>query len=145
MQTTCGIFIFNPDGKILICHPTGNKKDNGWSIPKGKPNKDEALIDAAIRETREETGLDLSDKASGIRFVSEAIYKSNKKRLMAFIFRSDSQFEVSDLKCLSCTDNTDVPEIDKFDFVSTKEAMTRLHESQVRVLKDFLQDKKDVA
>jgi predicted NUDIX family NTP pyrophosphohydrolase len=47
--------------KFFLVHPGGpffKNKDSGvWSIPKGLPDKDEELLDAAIREFTEETGL----------------------------------------------------------------------------------------
>ena len=41
------------DGKLLL----GKRKDGGWCIPCGHVEWDESVEDAAIRETREETGL----------------------------------------------------------------------------------------
>ena len=38
-------------------HPTGSSWKNSYSIPKGKIEKGETNIDAAIRETFEETGV----------------------------------------------------------------------------------------
>jgi predicted NUDIX family NTP pyrophosphohydrolase len=47
--------------RVFLAHPGGplyTRKDDGhWSIPKGEPAEGEALIDTAIREFEEETGL----------------------------------------------------------------------------------------
>jgi predicted NUDIX family NTP pyrophosphohydrolase len=46
--------------EIFLVHPGGPfwaKKDSGaWSIPKGEFNDNEAPLEAAIREFKEETG-----------------------------------------------------------------------------------------
>lgn len=47
--------------EVLLVHPGGlfwARRDAGaWSIPKGEPGEGEDLLNAAIREFREETGL----------------------------------------------------------------------------------------
>ena len=47
--------------EVLLLHPGGpffRKKDEGvWSIPKGIPEEGEPLLEAAIREFQEETGI----------------------------------------------------------------------------------------
>jgi ADP-ribose pyrophosphatase YjhB (NUDIX family) len=43
--------------KILLVKPQGIKKNNIFSIPKGIIEEDESCLEAAIRETKEETGL----------------------------------------------------------------------------------------
>lgn len=35
MKITNGIFLFDNDGLILICHPTCSGRAKNWSIPKG--------------------------------------------------------------------------------------------------------------
>lgn len=49
--------------EVLLLHPGGpffRNRDNGvWSIPKGIPEKDEALQEAAMREFGEETGIEV--------------------------------------------------------------------------------------
>jgi predicted NUDIX family NTP pyrophosphohydrolase len=50
--------------EVFLVHPGGpfwaNKDLNAWSVAKGEPDGDEELFVAAIREFREETGLDIS-------------------------------------------------------------------------------------
>lgn len=47
--------------EVLLGHPGGplfrKKDDDAWSIPKGEPDTGEDLLQAAIREFREETGF----------------------------------------------------------------------------------------
>jgi predicted NUDIX family NTP pyrophosphohydrolase len=47
--------------KFLIAHPGGpffkNRDQGYWSIPKGEPEEEEEIFDAAVREFEEETGL----------------------------------------------------------------------------------------
>lgn len=51
--------------QVLLVHSGGpffkNKDDGAWTIPKGEPQADEALIDAACREFIEETGFILAN------------------------------------------------------------------------------------
>ncbi len=47
--------------QIFLAHPGGplfqNKDEGYWTIPKGEPPEDEELLDTAIREFEEETGI----------------------------------------------------------------------------------------
>ena len=52
-----GVLIFNEHGQLLMAHATGQKH---WDIPKGGAEPGESARTAAIREVREETGIDLS-------------------------------------------------------------------------------------
>ena len=53
------VLIYN--NRILLCHPTNSKWIKTYSIPKGKKEKNnETLLETAIRETKEETGIDLN-------------------------------------------------------------------------------------
>jgi len=63
-----------------------NKGRDSWSLPGGAAEGDESLEDAAIREAKEETGLDIN--VYGIAAVNEAITKWNEKVLF-ITFRAD--------------------------------------------------------
>ena len=57
-EKSCGCIILKSDKVLLI----GTKDDNGklfWSFPKGHQEDGETDIETAIRETKEETNLDV--------------------------------------------------------------------------------------
>lgn len=56
---SCGTVIVNPAGELLLCHVTGQ---DHWDLPKGRPDPGETPLHAALRETREETGLALDPR-----------------------------------------------------------------------------------
>ena len=65
IQTSSGLLIYNYidyELKIFLVHPGGpfwkNKPNEGWGIPKGKVEDNESLFETALRETKEETGID---------------------------------------------------------------------------------------
>jgi 8-oxo-dGTP pyrophosphatase MutT (NUDIX family) len=53
-RLSCGIVIVNSSAELLLCHVTGH---GHWDLPKGGANAGESPLQAALRETREETGL----------------------------------------------------------------------------------------
>lgn len=57
---SCGTVILNPQGELLLCHVTGR---DHWDLPKGGLDPGESPLQAALRETREETGLVLDAAA----------------------------------------------------------------------------------
>ena len=48
--------IFDESGRFLLCH---RRDIDVWNLPGGKVEHDELPTEAAIRETKEETGLDV--------------------------------------------------------------------------------------
>ncbi|SFB61670.1 8-oxo-dGTP diphosphatase [Cohnella sp. OV330] len=70
--------------KILIVNNTGN---SSWSLPGGAVEVDKTLEQAAIREVKEETGLDV--KVFGIVAISECKFRKSGNHAMFFIFRAE--------------------------------------------------------
>ncbi len=70
---SCGTVIVNATGELLLCHVTGQKR---WDLPKGGPEPGESALHAALRETREETGLALD--AAGLLDLGRLHYRSRK-------------------------------------------------------------------
>lgn len=134
---TCGVFVSNPDGNILICHVT-NSDQNTWSIPKGRPDssKEEPEVTAA-RELFEETGLQIPTEK--LFKMGTAVYKSGRK-LFAYGFKSKTIIDVGQLRCASMVNNEECafPEVDDYKFLSPIEAMNYIHPTQQKVLTKYL-------
>jgi nucleoside triphosphatase len=58
-EPTVGVFIFNPRGKVLLLQ--SHKWPGAYVVPGGHVELGERLEEAAIREAKEETGLEIYD------------------------------------------------------------------------------------
>jgi 8-oxo-dGTP diphosphatase len=56
-EITVGVVAFDQDGKVLLIKRRDPPAIGLWTLPMGHVNEGENLIDAAIREVSEETGL----------------------------------------------------------------------------------------
>lgn len=89
------------DGKILLAHPTNAKWTGTFSIPKGHVEEGEELIDAAIRETREEVGIKINkdDIVGGPYFVDYTDKKGKLyKRVYYYVVRPSEKIKPGKLQ-----------------------------------------------
>jgi len=137
MKTTCGIFLFNKEGKFLIGHPTNHSWDL-WSIPKGLKDSGESDLVAALRELHEETNIFEKDMGEfTYKHIGLFKYKNKNKTLSAFYINTSTNFENVDIKCDSMVTHmkgADFPEIDAFKWVTIEESKSILHHSQLPCL-----------
>ena len=77
-RLSCGVVILSADRELLLCHVTGQ---NHWDLPKGGIDVGETPLQAALRETREETGLRLA--ADALLDLGRFVY-TGKKNLHLF-------------------------------------------------------------
>lgn len=79
LEISCALVIQNPEGEILGCHSTGKRwGPTTFDLPKGHQDVGEDPLDTAIRECREETGLDFSDRKADIVDLGTVDYISTK-------------------------------------------------------------------
>ena len=123
--------------EVFLAHPGGpffqNKDDGHWTIPKGEVESGEDLLAAAVREFREETGVE----PHGDFIDLGSIRQKGGKTVHAWAFRGDfgesrplqsSQFE---LEWPPGTGRVQrFPEIDRVAFFTLAEARRKLKEAQ---------------
>ena len=91
--TSCGgVVIFR--GKILVLFKSYRNRYEGWVLPKGTVEKGETFAQTALREVREETGVN----ASIVRYVDKSQYIFNipddtvSKSVHWFLMMADSYY-----------------------------------------------------
>jgi predicted NUDIX family NTP pyrophosphohydrolase len=130
--------------KILLVHPGGpffTKKDNGyWGIPKGLIENNENILDAAIREFEEETGI----KPGGEYIPLGEIKQNSGKFVHAWAI------EVKDDSLSNFKSNTfelewppgsgkkrNFPEVDKCAFFTLEEIEKKITPSQIPLINNL--------
>ena len=137
MKNTCGIYLYDiTSRKILLVHPTNHAPDF-WSIPKGINDEGEAVMDAAIRELKEETNIDLLKLQLHPKVCefNPIQYKKKHKTLCTILVGVEVP-HMGVLKCESYFElkGRQIPECDNWWWASLDEAKKVLHETQVSQL-----------
>ena len=144
-KKSAGILVYRQQGsemQVLLAHPGGPfwaKKDLGvWSIPKGEYT-DEAPIDAARREFKEETGMEVK----GTLLPLHPIKQKDGKTVHAWAVEMD--IDVS--KVVSNTFEMEwpprsgqrkaFPEIDRVEWYSIAEAKEKIIPAQVPLIEEL--------
>jgi len=91
-KVSAGLLMYRFNGntlEIFLGHPGGpffaKKNEGAWSIPKGEVNPDEGLLQTALREFEEETGI----KPTGEYLSLGHIKQKNGKIVHAWAFTGD--------------------------------------------------------
>lgn len=123
--------------KFLIGHPTElTGSTHGWGILKGKRDPGEQLFDAAVREFKEESNVDIKKhiEYGNVHIFPYPfyVYDVSKKKTVYVYWMIDVFGHVhrSPLSCPSLVEGTDKPEIDKYKWVKVDEAIKLVTESQ---------------
>jgi len=123
--------------KVFLVHPGGpffkNKDIGYWGIPKGLQDDDEALLNTALREFREETGIN----PTGDFIPLGSVKQKNGKTVYAWAFRveSDEPVEIKsntfELEWPPHSGNKQhFPEVDKGEFFLPDAAREKMVETQ---------------
>jgi len=130
-QISAGLVIIQ-DNKILLGHPTGQKWQGTYSIPKGHLETNETSLETAIRETKEEVGIDLKPNDFDIIDSGTINYASAKgviyKKVRYFTIYVKHRIEIDKKKLQK-------EEIDWAGFLDKKEAEKRIFWRQKEILK----------
>ena len=129
-------FVILWDNKILLSHPK-KQADDTWGIAKGKVENNETYIQCALRETKEEIGLDLSINLENLEW-NTIIYKNirNKayKKLHYTILNIKKLSDIGMTNEYIDTINLSVREIDEARFMTKDEALLKIFWRQKELL-----------
>ena len=129
MQESAGTLLYRrtPSSlEVLLVHPSGNyNRKAPWSVPKGLPDPDEPLEDAARRETLEETGV----QAANLMPLGSIKYSKSRKQVHCFAGESPQGAEP---RCASW-------EVDRAEFVPLEQARTLIHPDQMPFLERLVE------
>jgi 8-oxo-dGTP pyrophosphatase MutT (NUDIX family) len=127
--TSCGVVV--TDGaRLLLGHATRSPR---WDVPKGIAEPGESLLETAVRELREETGLE-ADPGLLVPLGTHRYLPG--KQLALFRWRR----ALPDPETLVCSTNFQardgawVPEFDRFGLFAWDEALARVGKNMHRVL-----------
>jgi len=85
MKKSAGLLIIQ-DNKILLAHPTSAPWKGSYSIPKGGIEDGENFIETALRETKEEVGLDIPFNMIDRNNEYVVEYKNKKGRVFKKVY-----------------------------------------------------------
>lgn len=128
--------------KILLGHPTNTVGDT-YSIPKGKAKKEETYANCAIRELKEEVGIDLSlsqldDQSYGVILYKNPLGKI-KKKLTYYILEIDELSEIGMNSEEVNESNLCKKEFDWAGFVDLDKAFKMLHWRQKDIVNEIIE------
>lgn len=116
-EISTGVIIENGKGEMLCAHCTGKKWVPGnYDIPKGHIDEGEEPYQAAVREVKEETSLDLSD----VHLTDLGIYPYMPKKNLYLFWCEVPDLDVKSLKCNSYfvgKNDKEYPEVDSFKLI----------------------------
>ncbi|MCP1172701.1 NUDIX hydrolase [Ralstonia chuxiongensis] len=134
---SCGIVLLNEDGDVLLAHATETRH---WDIPKGAPDPGENDRDAALRETREETGLVLDSHA--LIELGRFPYRRDKELHLFATRLRRAEVALDTLKCTSMFNSYHtgrlIPEMDAYRWTTADEVPQYASQSLTRLFAQTL-------
>lgn len=124
-EKSCGAVIVN-DGKVLVIQ----QEEGHWAFPKGHVEGSETEVETAVREIKEETGLDVEINDS-FRYVERYSPKEDVEKDVVFFVAKVIGGDI-------CPQEGEVKQIE---WLSIEEAMERLtYDTAKRVLNNVVRD-----
>lgn len=124
------LFKDNKGYKVLIVQ---NSKGGHWGLPKGTPENDEAPMQTAIRELREETGIQEEDIViqDSPTFLEQYSFEQND-----VVYDKTNTYYIGFVETMTVGEELD--EINVAEWVSLEKAKEKLtHEGIIKVVEDL--------
>lgn len=148
-KKSAGLLLYrfiNASPEVLLVHPGGpfwvNKDIGAWSVPKGEFDQHEEPLTAAIREVKEELGLEVSGD-----FIELSPVKQKSGKII-YTWAVEQDFNPSNI--ISNTFELEwppksgktivIPEVDKASWFNIEEAKRKVIPAQVPIIDNLLEN-----
>lgn len=142
VKISAGIIIILDSKEVLLCHPSGAKWSKTYSFPKGHIEGDESLIDAAIRETKEETSLIINKEMISNQDTPILVEYKRKnttyKKVFLFLVHINKISEIGIENKILPQSSLQLEEVDWCGFLSKEDAKVKIFSKFQSVLDDVL-------
>lgn len=132
------VFIANAEGKVLLQQRSATKRTrpNAWDITAGAVDSGESSLDAALREAKEEVGLDLP------REQMQFIFRDVRKQCYHDVYYIQFDFQLEQCK-LQESEVQKVKLIEKDELIEILQGMGHRSENYKNQMIDFLMENTD--
>jgi len=140
MKIAAGI-ILQYNNKVLLCHPTNASYTNSFSFPKGGVEEGEDLMEAAIRECWEETGIKVDKNKLSTNYVVNYFNKKQTnitKQVTLFLVTVKKLSDINLVSEVIPTNQLQLDEIDWAGFLTKSECKLKIFWRFEKVLDDIL-------
>lgn len=114
MRTIVSQVYVKKDDKILMVQENKDSKKGKWNMPAGKLEDNETVIDAAIRETKEETNIDV--KINGLIAIQENISQIGQLIILYFFgeyISGEIKFDSNEIANVKWMTKEEIKKLDK--------------------------------
>jgi ADP-ribose pyrophosphatase YjhB (NUDIX family) len=125
------------DKKILLLRASGKKFGKVYGIPKGKLEEGETNLEAAIRETHEECGVNVPISMIGTNEHSYSFISQRhkfKKIVTYFIVKVDDLSQIGLNSTTIPKGQLQTHEVDRGNFFSYDECLEKTYKSQLNII-----------
>jgi DNA polymerase len=130
MEKSAGIIIILNNNKLLLSHPTNARWSNTYSFPKGHIEENESQIEAAIRELKEETSIEITEDRIIDKEPIVVQYNDRKGKIYKEVYLF--KVYINDISEIGLSDETlpkemlQIEELDWCGFLTKEEAKTKI-------------------
>ena len=133
----------NKAPEVLLVHPGGpfwkNRDIGAWSVPKGEFTDDEEPLIAAIREVKEELGIDVAGD-----FI-ELLPQKQKSGKIVYTWALEQDTDADSISSNTCEIEwpprsgrmIEIPEVDRAAWLSLEEAKLKIIPGQVPIIENL--------